>query len=65
MKHITIVDPKQYSEEGWKLFVSVYRKDDFVIDMEAFFDLLASLTNKDRKELETKLNGIRIDPNSI
>ena len=65
MKHITIVDPEQYSEDGWDLLVSVCREDDLIIDMNDFFGLLASLTNKDRRELETKLNGLRMDPKSM
>ena len=62
MKHITIVDRKQYSEEGWELLVSVCKEDDLIIDMDDFYEFFTSLTNEDRNALETKMVELKKDP---
>lgn len=61
MKHITIINFKEFSSEQLKLLKATTREDDFIIEMNDFFKLLETLTTEKRKELEWKLKHIKLN----
>jgi hypothetical protein len=61
VKHITIINFKEFSSEQLKLLKATTREDDFIIEMNDFFKLLETLTTEKRKELEWKLKHIKLN----